>query len=100
MGDWLSDPNLTLVGYQVNFEKLETGALLFNHNCQTTLALCVKEFNALYNGPIFAERATGTDQCPEHCLHRDNLEPCPMKCECNYVREIVQIIKAYPKKRG
>ncbi len=95
---WLTDPDLKLVGYQVNFKGLKTGVLMFNHSCRTTLALYAEDFADLYNGPIFKERATGSEKCPGHCLHRGDLEPCPAICECNYIRHIIQLIKDWPKK--
>ena len=40
-----------------------------------------------------------TTECPEFCLHKSELRPCPAKCECAYVREIIQVIKDWPKKK-
>lgn len=94
---WLRDPQVTLVGYQVNFNDLKAGILLFNHDCRTTLAVKAEEFTDLYQGPMFVQRATGTDACPGHCLHRDNLGPCPAQCECVYIRNVLQQIKDWPK---
>ncbi|MFZ1984913.1 MAG: hypothetical protein WAU91_10900 [Desulfatitalea sp.] len=93
----LSDPEVALVGYQANFKALKAGILLFNHICKTTLALYATGFQDLYAGPVFAERATGGSDCPGHCLRECDLEPCPARCECAYVRHILQLIKAWPK---
>lgn len=95
--EFLSDPYVSLVGYQVSFEELEAGLLLFNHSCNNTLAIVADAFTHLYDTPIFKERATGTDKCPGHCLKENELRPCPAKCECAYVREVLQIIKNWPK---
>lgn len=97
--EWLSDPEVKLIGYQVNFKALQAGIFLFNHTCRTTLALCASDFEDLYDGPIFKERATGTEACPGHCLHQDNLGPCPAQCECGYVRHILQVIQDWPKEK-
>ena len=94
---FLSDPDLTLVGYQVNFKELAAGMLLFNHSCRTTLALLAMDFRDLHAGPVFVERLTGSDECPGMCLHKDNLGPCPARCECAYVRDILQVIRTWPK---
>ena len=91
--DFLRDPGIELIGYQVNFEELKEGFFLFNHTCKGTLALMANEFCDLYDGPIFKERATGSESCPGYCLHKNELQPCPALCECAYVREIIQIIK-------
>lgn len=91
--DFLNDNNISFVGYQVNFKNLRTGIFLFNHSCKDTLALEVGAFEDLYDGPIYQERATGSDSCPGHCLREDILDPCPAKCECAFVREIIQILR-------
>jgi len=95
--EFLADPKIRLIGYQAHFKKLEAGIFLFNHACRGTLALRCGDFRDLYHGEIFAERATGGAQCPGHCLHKDNLLRCPGQCECSYVREIIQIIRDWPK---
>jgi len=91
--DFLNDNKVSMIGYQVHFKNLTAGIFLFNHFCKGTLAIEVSSFKDLYDGPIFKERATGSDECPEYCLHKDNLDPCPAECECAFVREIIQIIK-------
>jgi hypothetical protein len=94
---FLEDPNVAIIGYQVNFDELEAGIFLFNHSCGTTLGIYAHAFNSLYDGPLFVERATGTEECPEFCLHQHDMRPCPAQCECAYVREIIQVIKEWPK---
>ena len=97
--NFLADPNISLLGYQVHFEDLEAGWLMFNHKCGTTLAFSVATFSALYTGPLFTERKTGSEGCPEFCIKSENLDYCPEQCECAYVREVIQIIKNWPKNR-
>jgi hypothetical protein len=95
---FLSDPDLVLVGYQVHFEDLELGLFLFNHmKCGSTIAIEAKNFTDLYDGPIFKIRKTGKKGCPGHCLHADELRPCPAKCECAFVRDVISIIKDWDK---
>ncbi len=96
--DFLADPHLKIIGYQVAFTDLGEGFFLFNHSCGTTLARPVGEFQDLYDGPLFTSRATGTDECPEFCLRQDELRGCPAQCECASVRAIIQIILAWPGK--
>jgi hypothetical protein len=98
---FLADPDIRLIGYQVSFGDLVAGHFQFNHEragCGTTLALAVEAFRDLYDGPIFEERATGTSECPEKCLHPSDLEPCPAHCECAFVRAILQLVLAWPKR--
>jgi hypothetical protein len=97
----LCDPQLVVVGYQVNFEELLLGFFLFSHlACGSTIALPAGRFRDLYDGPVYASRATGTQDCPEYCLRRAELDVCPAQCECAYVREILQIVRRWPKAKG
>ncbi len=91
--DFIADNDVVLIGYQANFVCLEKGLFLFNHSCQGTMSLGVYEFADLYQGPIFHERKTGFKACPNYCLHANLLNPCLAKCECAYVREIIQLLK-------
>ncbi len=91
--EFVADPNVSVIGYQVNFKDLETGLLFFNHSCNNKIAIRADAFADLYNGPIFEETKIGTDECPEYCLDKEDLRPCPVECECAYVREIIQLFK-------
>lgn len=98
--DFLDDESIELIGYTPNFKALEMGWLFFNHlTCKSTLAIEAARFIDLYQGEVFTERKTGTDDCPGYCLNRPDLAPCPAKCECAYVREILQIIKDWNKRQ-
>jgi hypothetical protein len=95
---FLGDPQLEIVGYQANFDDLLLGLFLFNHRaCGSTIAVPAELFRDLYEGPVYSHRATGTADCPTYCLHKSELAPCPAKCECAYVREILQIVRRWPK---
>jgi len=100
---FLSDPTLVLLGYQVNFLHLEAGLFLFSHetaDCGTSLAIEAGEFADLYNGPIFETPHASIKKCPHYCLEETSLVPCPEKCECAYVREVLQIVKNWPKRKA
>lgn len=97
---FLSDPSVTVVGYQANFEDLEAGLFFFNHakrGCGSTLAVGVREFEGLSEGPLYRERLENTDECPEYCLRPEELQPCPLHCECAYVRDVLQVIRSWKK---
>ena len=97
--EFLADATLELVGYQVHFKNLEQGLFLFNHaSCKSTISVQSGQFSNLYDGPIFTKNMTGTENCPDHCLFKTNLQACPAECECTYVREVMQIIKTWQKK--
>ena len=95
--EFLEDPTIDLIGYQVHFKDLHKGLFLFNHSCHTSLAIPAEKFIDLYHGEIIQGRKTGTVECPGYCLHEDVLEACPAECECAYVREIMQLIRRWPK---
>lgn len=100
--EFMSDAEIVLIGYQVNFKQLEAGLFLFNHTasrCGTTLACPVKHFIDLYSGPIFSRRLAGTKDCPGYCLKQNLFQRCPAECECAFVREIMPIIRTWPKRR-
>jgi hypothetical protein len=94
---FLNDSDLKLVGYQVYFEDLTAGLFLFSHSCEETLAVRVGDFSDLYEGIVFVDRATGSDECREYCLREDELRSCPAKCECAYVREVMQVVREWKK---
>jgi len=96
-GDFLADPEIETEGYEVNFEDLISGSFHFRHSCGGLIRFPVGTFRDLYAGPIFQECAAGSRECPEYCLRRNNLGPCPTRCECAYVRDILQIIRRWPK---
>ncbi len=91
--DFIVDQDLKFIGYQANFLELKAGLFYFNHNCKNTIALPAERFVDLYDGPIFAEAKTGTDECPGYCLNKKELMPCQAACECAYIREIIQLFK-------
>ncbi len=94
----LEDSNIDLVGYQVNFGDLKLGIFLFNHvTCQSTIGIPAGLFKDLHFGPVFSECLTGSEQCPSYCLHSEVLNPCRAKCEGAYVRDILQILRDWPK---
>ena len=98
--DFLQDRNTDLVGYQANFCQLELGYFLFNHlTCESTIAIPAGLFKDLYAGPVFAQRMTGTENCRGFCKDAKDLQPCDVKCECAYVRDIMQKIRSWPKEQ-
>jgi hypothetical protein len=96
--EFLRDGNIKLVGYQANFAHLELGYFLFNHlSCKSTIGIPAGQFKDLYDGPVFTNRLMGSESCPGYCLYEDFLSPCEEKCECAYVRQIMQLIRDWPK---
>lgn len=99
--EFLADPAVRLIGYQVSFRNLMEGVFLFNHEvegCTTTLAIEAGHFFDLYEGPMFEGRLRGTRECPGYCLHEGELNRCPASCECAFVRDVMQMVLSWPKK--
>jgi hypothetical protein len=97
---FLADPEVRCAGYQVHYEALELGLFFFNHTmptCRTTLAVNASQFTDLYDGPIFAARLTGTEECPGYCQRDFELRPCPAECECAYVRAVLDMVAHWEK---
>ena len=90
---FLSDPDLDIIGYQVDFDDVTSGYYIFNHLCGTTFAVQVCMFEYLYEGPKYKNILTGSEKCPEHCLNKDELSPCGAECKYAFAREIIQLIK-------
>ena len=98
---YLADSDVVLIGYQANFADLDAGIFLFQHmvpECETTLAVELAEFTDMHDGPVFEVRKEDTADCPGYCKVKSNLEPCDQKCECAYVRKIIQKVRHWPKK--
>ena len=96
--EFLRDADVHLIGYQANFIDLELGYFLFNHmTCKSTIAIPAGLFSDLYTGPVFAARMTGSESCPGYCLQEAVLDPCQQKCECAYVRRIMNVIREWPR---
>ena len=96
--DFLSDPELKIIGYKADFEKLDYGMFFFNHlqeACRSTITIEVLGFKNLYTGPVYTAKRSGLPECLGYCLKEDQLERCKEHCECGYAREIIQTIKGF-----
>lgn len=99
--NFMSDPQVEVIGYQVNFEHLQEGFFLFNHlteGCKTTLAVPAGCFFDLHKGTVFKGHPTPAKECSGYCLRRENIAPCPIMCECAFVRDILQTVSKWPKR--
>lgn len=94
--DMLADPEVHIIGYQAHFADLTLGLFLFNHTCNGTFAIAAEEFLDMYQGAVFEKRLSETKECPGYCRHEKSLEPCPLQCECAYIREIIQMLRKHP----
>jgi hypothetical protein len=96
--DFLSDPELKLAGYQVNFADLEGGLFYFTHgagHCGTTLAVPAKTFTHLSSRSFLNHRGEKPEGCTELCVRKGSLDPCPTDCECLWVRDVMEAIRGW-----
>lgn len=96
--DMLSDPQVELIGYQTNFVEAGEGFFLFEHKapaCGTTFGVSAGALAELHDGPVVVNRPVAV--CAEYCLYRSKLVPCPSKCECEYVRTMLDVLKNWRK---
>lgn len=101
--EFLSDPDVELLGYQVNFGELTAGFFLFHHGangCWTSLAISAGDFVDMHKGPMFENcPRSEIPDCPRFCCDENSLDACYNKCECAYVRDVLQIVKKWPKRK-
>lgn len=93
---FLDDPDLNFNGYQPDFDTLEQGIFFFTHeipSCGSTLALQAESFLPLYPGRKYQENKQLSEECPQKCFNREDLDRCPAHCMFAFVREVSQIIK-------
>jgi len=98
--DLLSDPEVTLIGFQVDMIRPRGGLFLFNHRCRDTFAIAAEEFLDLVDQPLVTGSLRGTPVCERHCLHRSDIGPCRQHCECTFVRDVPQVVRHWPKREA
>jgi len=100
--DFLDDATLIFNGYQADLGILEEGLFFFTHNtepCGTTMAIIAQDFVSLYVGERYSENKQGTEECPQYCLDKSNLNRCQVYCRNAFVREVSQMILERGPKR-
>lgn len=98
--EFLSDPNLEINGYQVDFKTLERGMFFFTHNvesCHSTMTIMMGAFRDLYSGKTYKDNKALLEECPRYCIDEKQLARCDALCECAFVREIIQLIREKQK---
>lgn len=94
---FLSDSDIKIIGYQVDFADMVDGLFLFKHICGTTFSIKVSMFQDFYNGPKYKNILTGSEKCSGYCLDKNELRSCGAECKYAYARELIQKIKSYKK---
>jgi len=92
---FLKDLSVVYKGYQADFDKLEDGVFLFVHDtpdCKNTLALKAGLFFDLYSGERFTHNMLGAPECGAYCLDRESTASCSVKCECAFIRDVIQVL--------
>ena len=95
--DFLKDSAVEILGYQVFFEDLKKGMLLFNHSCGTTTAVHISQFLDLLDTPSSLERHPDGRDCPGRCQTRNIMNPCSPDCRCAFISRLINRIKGSEK---
>lgn len=95
--EFLRDPEAKILGYQVFFDDLKKGMLLFNHSCGTTTAVHVRQFLDLLDTPFQSGRHPDGRDCPGQCQTRNIMNPCSPDCRCAFISRLMAVIEAYKK---
>jgi hypothetical protein len=95
---FVTDPELTVNGYQAFFDNPADGLILFTHRtkgCRSTLALKAAAFKDLYRGPKQFSMNFGAPSYPEHRADTRSLEFCETPCSMKWVRDVLQLLRAH-----
>jgi hypothetical protein len=96
---FLSDPRVTMVGYQL-FELGDLdGLFLFNHErCGTTLGITGSELSEIVGAPSLRDRPRKARPAPPAgCLNHELGKGCAASCECSWVARALATIRGWPK---
>jgi hypothetical protein len=91
--DLIRDRSLRLNGYQAVVPDSTDGLLLLTHEaagCRSTLAVFVRDFRFLYDGPAYGVCLQGEPSCEEHCQLQKDLSLCDAHCSMHWAREVLQ----------
>jgi hypothetical protein len=96
--DFLADPNVVFLGYQVDSMEDGTGWFLFNHlRCSTTVAVGLHGFAGLSQEPVLADSCDVRGVREDFCLARREHRRCPPRCPCAYVTQTARLIQDWGK---
>lgn len=92
--EFIQDGSLRLIGYQAAVKDVGKGLYLFNHilenqRCNTTLAVEVRAFISLYDGPEYEEFLVESEECEGHCGTVEDLASCDAPCRNAVARRIM-----------
>jgi hypothetical protein len=94
----LQDAEVQLSGYQPAISADDSGLLLFLHRpCGTTLALDLMLVNDFVDKPILAPSGGAQKATTAFCLSREEGQPCPNQCVCEFVSTAIAAAQSWPK---
>lgn len=94
----LTDPAIELLGYQVDTIHCKDGLILFNHRCQTTLAIKLSLLGDLCVAKICPHKKNGRGYRPSASLRSKAFPAAPQTDQESHVSEILKIVRAWPKR--
>jgi hypothetical protein len=96
--DVIHDRSLRLNGYQAVLPDSSAGVLFLTHEvqgCHSTLAVPVRDYRYLYDGPEYDQCLRGQPSCGKHCLMREDLSPCDAPCSMHWARALLECFLAH-----
>jgi hypothetical protein len=96
--DVLRDKNLRVDGYQATFPDALDGLVMLTHvlpHCRSTIAVLIRDYRFLYDGPHNTELLKGSDSCAGYCLDHNNLEQCQTSCSMAWARTVMQYFREH-----
>lgn len=94
--DVILDKKLRVNGYQTSLPDARDGLVLLTHelpDCRSTLAVFIRDFKFLYDGPEYTELPQSEAECPGSCFEQSDLEPCGVACSMSWARKVLQYFR-------
>lgn len=108
--DFIRDSEIEVIGYQPHPEKTGAGLFIFGHrHCNSSISVQLEALSDLQVcltqdadsvyiiGPDMIQEENSTEVCYTNCLRKTDSSNGNKRCECAYVREVIQLIKHLPK---
>ena len=86
--EFLQDAEIDLVGYQSTFTMSKPGLFLFNHVCESTIAIFADVFEDMSDEEIYQSCDAHLDNHPEHCCKSATGESELNSCVCKFAHEM------------
>jgi hypothetical protein len=101
--DFILDPEIRLLGFQMITELPDSNLLVFEHRCGSSVSVMAKRLrHLLTDGGAGAGLTSlaGTTSCRKHCLSLTDFEHCDSPCVNARDRRLVQMVLEMKRAHG